>query len=79
VGRVPDPLPEPLASTDYGVGSSPVRRDWVFVDVDECFVLGDNPERSADSRCYGVVPLRNIKGVVYKIFWPLDRAGPVDR
>jgi signal peptidase I len=49
------------------------------VDVNECFVLGDNPERSRDSRHYGVVPLRNVKGVVYKIIWPLDRAGPIGR
>lgn len=73
------PLPEPLRSTDYGRSYQTVGREWVALGSGDCFVLADNPERSVDSRLYGPVPLRNVRGVVYKIFWPLDRAGPVAR
>lgn len=42
------------------------------------FVLGDNPSESRDSRDFGPVDMRAIRGVAYKIWWPLDRAGPLE-
>jgi signal peptidase I len=41
------------------------------------FVLGDNIERSFDSRFFGPVPVADIVGRAYKRYWPLDRAGPL--
>lgn len=41
------------------------------------FVMGDNYEHSFDSRYFGAVPLTEIVGRVYKIYWPLSRAGSV--
>ena len=37
------------------------------------FVLGDNSERSADSRYFGSVPLQNLVGRVSRIYYPLSR------
>jgi len=37
------------------------------------FVLGDNSGNSKDSRYWGFVPHRNIKGKALLIYWPLTR------
>jgi len=42
------------------------------------FVLGDNVNRSFDSRFFGSIPLSDIVGKVYKRYWPLGRAGPIE-
>jgi signal peptidase I len=34
------------------------------------FVLGDNRERSSDSRAFGPVPLAEVKGVAFFTYWP---------
>lgn len=44
----------------------------------QVFVLGDNSERSRDSRFFGPVPAGDIVGKAYKCYWPLDRAGPIE-
>ena len=41
------------------------------------YVLGDNRDNSNDSRFFGTIPLRDLKGIAYKIYWPLGRTGPV--
>lgn len=47
----------------------------VIVDNDSFLVLGDNREKSLDSRSFGLVKKERIIGkVVYK-FWPLPEAG----
>lgn len=40
---------------------------------DSYFVLGDNRDNSKDSRAFGPVPRRLIKGRVWVRFWPLTR------
>ncbi|MEK6371831.1 MAG: signal peptidase I [Acidobacteriota bacterium] len=53
--RNPD-LPEPYRSRDqFGPYTVP---------PDSYFVLGDNRDRSSDSRYWGVVPRQNVRGVV---------------
>ena len=42
------------------------------VSADHVFVMGDNRDRSADSRSWGLVPLRNVKGRADRIIWSLD-------
>lgn len=42
------------------------------------FVLGDNSANSHDSRYFGSIPLSDLIGKAYKIYWPLSRRGPIE-
>ena len=41
------------------------------------FVIGDNSVNSWDSRAFGAIPLSDVIGKAYKIYWPLTRRGPI--
>jgi len=42
------------------------------------FVLGDNIVNSYDSRFFGSIPLSDLIGKAYKIYWPIGRSGPIE-
>ena len=42
------------------------------------YVLGDSSASSYDSRYWGFVPEKSIIGKIYKIYWPMNRSGPVE-
>lgn len=39
------------------------------------FMMGDNRNNSDDSRRWGPLPLNNVVGKAFVIFWPLNRTG----
>lgn len=43
------------------------------------FVLGDNRDFSSDSRAWGYVPINNITGRAWVIYWPVQNSGTIDR
>lgn len=49
----------------------------VIVPPGNYMVMGDNRDRSCDSRFWGPVPDRDIKGKAWLVYWPLTRMGTV--
>jgi signal peptidase I len=49
----------------------------IVIPSDSYFVLGDNRNNSYDSHFFGVVPRANIIGKASKIYFPLERMGPI--
>jgi signal peptidase I len=58
-----------------GEGSRLTPRDNfgpVNVPADQVFVMGDNRDRSYDSRFWGFVPLDDVRGKAFVIYWSWD-------
>ena len=45
----------------------------IQVPQDSFFCMGDNSQNSRDSRYWGFVPKKNVKGLAFMIYWPLHR------
>ena len=43
----------------------------------QVFVMGDNRGNSADSRFIGTIPIEDIEGKAFFMFWPPSRIGPM--
>lgn len=56
----------------------PLTRMTVHVKAAHFFVLGDNRQRSCDSREFGLVPQDYVRGKVEMRVWPLQRIGLID-
>ncbi|KAF5747617.1 putative mitochondrial inner membrane protease subunit [Tripterygium wilfordii] len=61
------------------IGEAPYSYDAIKVPEGHCWVEGDNPAFSLDSRAYGPVPLGLVRGRVTHIVWPPQRIGDVNR
>lgn len=49
-------------------------RTTVTLDRDQYFVLGDNRGSSSDSRSFGPIERKKIKGRVWLVYWPIFNA-----
>jgi len=67
------PLDEPWSVHIGGADFPPTS-----VPADHVFVLGDNRPHSNDSRAFGPVPIGQILGRAWLIYWPPDQIGRVD-
>jgi len=73
--RVDEPPFDQLTFTH--TGKYAIHGQEHLVGPDSFFALGDNSARSSDSRMDGDVPMTDLRGVAYKIWFPLSRAGPI--
>ena len=55
-------------------GQGKVRDNFgpITVDPGHCFVMGDNRDQSYDSRFWGLVPIENIKGKAFVVYFSWD-------
>jgi len=72
---------EEAGAREKSIAASLPTESWtipeIVLDSNSVFVLGDNPARSVDSRCWGTLPLKNIIGrPIYRI-GPFSRLGPL--
>lgn len=71
-------LPEPWTSMTFCChtnGTSSTSAQAVTIPPGMYFVMGDNRNRSSDSRSFGLVPRKNILAKAFLRIWPFNRFG----
>ena len=79
--RTPHLLPDNDAFADYKLAPRQFRAKFpdgnpFTVPEGHVFAMGDNRNRSSDSRTWGTVPVSQIKGQAFMIFWSYDMLNP---
>jgi len=78
--EVPDP--HAVYTEESALSGEGQKRDNfgpVTVPKGALFVLGDNRDRSLDSRFWGFVPLEDVRGKAFIIYWSWDSQGTTVR
>ncbi len=60
-------ISEPYLETQTQQGG-----EWT-VPQDALFMMGDNRNNSSDSRAWGMVPLENVIGKAFMVYWPPEK------
>ena len=72
----------PSGRLDYVMPGKTIAQagDEVKLGPDEFYACGDNSPSSYDSRYWGPVPARNLRGLAGGVFWPFatHRWGPIE-
>lgn len=68
---------EEMQRRDPNVGSQKDYFGPVTVPLESYYVMGDNRDRSCDSRYWGPVERKYLKGKAWFIYWPPSRMGSV--
>jgi len=63
-------IPDPQKRENFGP---------IMVPPGQLFVLGDNRDRSLDSRFWGFVPVNEVRGKAFIIYWSWDSQGSTVR
>jgi signal peptidase I len=66
-----------LLEETYAAGSTSPENRWQ-VGAGEVFVMGDNRSVSLDSRSFGPIPVNEIVGRAWIIYWPPSEWGPIE-
>jgi len=64
---------EPYVKRYLTMPQSPQFMPPIVVPEGHVFAMGDNRDRSSDSRVWGFVPIENIKGQAFMIYWSWDK------
>lgn len=62
-----------LALNEPYISAAPEYEGVWVVPEDQLFVLGDNRNPSADSHVWGFVPLENLIGKAFAVYWPITK------
>ncbi len=75
VNEVQDPTSTAVRECQFPRPGSDVFRDWFgpcTVPAGHYFMMGDNRDQSQDSRFWGYVPMKDIRGKAFVIYWSWD-------
>jgi signal peptidase I len=75
VTEVAGPVSASVRDCEFPRPGSDVFRDWFgpcAVPAGHYFMMGDNRDQSQDSRFWGYVPMKDIRGKAFVIYWSWD-------